>query len=223
MTEPKERNRLTELRDKNGLTEAEYLASYRRGDWPLPSVTADQVLISQDGKEYDILLVRRGGHPCIGQWALPGGFVNEQEPPWKAAARELEEETSLSGLSSTLLGVFGDPYRDIRGWTVTCAYCTLVDRHKLRPKAGDDAQDARWFRLSWKRQDGLLQICLADTTEASSQWGGLTALLRPMVLESPLGQDTYYELLENQGLAFDHAKIIATAIPRLERLPSHGM
>ncbi len=105
----------------------------------------------------------------------------------------------------------------------TIAYCTLVDRHKLRPKAGDDAQDARWFRLSWKRQDGLLQICLADTTEASSQWGGLTALLRPMVLESPLGQDTYYELLENQGLAFDHAKIIATAIPRLERLPSHGM
>lgn len=223
MTEPKERNRITELKDKNGLTEAEYLASYHRGDWPLPSVTADQVLASQDGRDYDILLIRRGGHPCIGQWALPGGFVNEQEPPWKAAARELAEETGLSGLPSTLLGVFGDPSRDVRGWTITCAYCTLVDRHKLAPKAGDDAQDARWFRLSWKRQDGLLQIRLSDTAEDASPCGALTALLRPTVHKSPLGQDTYYELLENQGLAFDHAKIIATAIPRLEELSAQAM
>ncbi len=235
---------MSDLKDRNGLTETEYMASYRRGDWPLPSVTADQVLISPDGGSYDILLIRRGGHPCIGQWALPGGFVNEEEPPWKAAARELEEETSLSGLQSILLGVFGDPGRDIRGWTVTCAYCSLVDRRKLKPKAGDDAREARWFRLSWERQDGLLRIYLADTeagtrqqqgigadagqqgTEASGKQqdglhGGcvLTALLRPMTLENPLGQDTHYELLENQGLAFDHAKIIATAIPHLERLP----
>ncbi len=257
---------MSDLKDRNGLTETEYMASYRRGGWPLPSVTADQVLISPDGGSYDILLIRRGGHPCIGQWALPGGFVNEEEPPWKAAARELEEETSLSGLQSILLGVFGDPGRDIRGWTVTCAYCSLVDRRKLKPKAGDDAREARWFRLSWERQDGLLRIFLtgpeagtghpqgtgADAgqqgTEASGKqqdgWNGtrtgtgqqgpeasgkqqdglhggcvLTALLRPMTLENPLGQDTHYELLENQGLAFDHAKIIATVIPHLERLP----
>ena len=216
---------MEDFRDANGLTEAEYLASYRRDGWPLPSVTADQVLISPDNGSYDILLVRRGGHPCIGQWALPGGFVNEQEPPWKAAARELEEETSLSGLSPILLGVFGDPERDVRGWTITCAYCTLTDRNKLTPMAGDDARDARWFRLSWKRQDGLLRIFLTDARHnASPEDSGnpsglqLTALLRPLVLENPFGQDTHYELLENQGLAFDHAKIIATAIPRLEEI-----
>lgn len=235
---------MSDLKDRNGLTETEYMASYRRGDWPLPSVTADQVLISPDGGSYDILLIRRGGHPCIGQWALPGGFVNEEEPPWKAAARELEEETSLSGLQSILLGVFGDPGRDIRGWTVTCAYCSLVDRRKLKPKAGDDAREARWFRLSWERPDGLLRIFLTGPEAGTGQQQGtaadarqqgpeangkqqdglhggcvLTALLRPMTLENPLGQDTHYELLENQGLAFDHAKIIATAIPHLDRLP----
>ena len=248
---------MTEQKDKNGLTEAEYLSSYRRDGWPLPSVTADQVLISPSGSGYEILLVRRGGHPCINQWALPGGFVNEQEPPWKAAARELEEETSLSGLPPILLGVFGDPNRDVRGWTITCAYCALVSRQQLNPQAGDDAREACWFRLSWERQDGLLRICLtaspesqahtlqaqeaspkdpacatqaqdalqkdqACATQAQDAFPEgcirLTALLRPLVLENPIGQDTHYELLENDGLAFDHAKIIATAIPHLERL-----
>lgn len=220
---------MTEQKDKNGLTEAEYLSSYRRDGWPLPSVTADQVLISPSGSGYEILLVRRGGHPCINQWALPGGFVNEQEPPWKAAARELEEETSLSGLRPILLGVFGDPNRDVRGWTITCAYCTLVSRQQLTPQAGDDAREACWFRLSWERQDGLLRISLTASPEtqactpqgeAASPEGcrRLTALLRPLVLENPIGRDTHYELLENDGLAFDHAKIIATAIPHLEKL-----
>lgn len=227
---------MTELKDKNGLTEAEYLSSYRRDKWPLPSVTADQVLISPGSSGYEILLVRRGGHPCINQWALPGGFVNEQEPPWKAAARELEEETGLSGLPPILLGVFGDPDRDVRGWTITCAYCALVSRQQLKPKAGDDARETRWFLLSWERQDGLLRIHLTDNPEGqagspkgqagnpegqagvSGESCSLTALLRPTVLENPIGQDTHYELLENDGLAFDHAKIIATAIPHLEKL-----
>ena len=220
---------MTEQKDKNGLTEAEYLSSYRRDGWPLPSVTADQVLISPSGNSYEILLVRRGGHPCINQWALPGGFVNEQEPPWKAAVRELEEETSLSGLPPILLGVFGDPNRDVRGWTITCAYCTLVSRQQLNPQAGDDAREACWFRLSWERQDGLLPICLTASPESQActpqgeaaspeSCCRLTALLRPLALENPIGRDTHYELLENDGLAFDHAKIIATAIPHLEKL-----
>ena len=85
-----------ELRDKNGLTEAEFLANYRPGDYPRPSVAADIVIFTRKEDTVRVLLVRRGGHPCLGQWALPGGFVEPGETVGHAAARELEEETGYT-------------------------------------------------------------------------------------------------------------------------------
>ncbi len=202
---------MSELRDKNGLTEAEFLAAYRPGDWPRPSVTADQVLLSREEGGYSVLLIRRGGHPCLGRWALPGGFVEFREPPWKAAVRELREETSLENVPTTLLGVFGDPNRDPRGWTITCAYCTLLDRSRLKARAADDARDAKWFRLSWSHQGEELLLRLDEGEEH------LTARLRGDVVENPLGRETRWTMVENSGLAFDHAKVLAAAVDRLEQ------
>ncbi len=202
---------MSELRDQNGLTEAQFLAAYRPGNWPHPSVTADQVLLSREEAGYSVLLIRRGGHPCLGRWALPGGFVELQEPPWKAAVRELREETGLEQIPTTLLGVFGDPDRDPRGWSITCAYCTLLDRGRLPVRAADDARDARWFRLSWRREGEELLLLLEEGDER------LTARLRGDVVENPLARETRWDLLENDGLAFDHAKILAAAVDRLDR------
>ena len=68
-----------ELRDKNGLTEAEFLAQYRPGDYPRPSVAADIAIFSPGEEGPQVLLIRRGGHPCLGQWALAGGVVERGE------------------------------------------------------------------------------------------------------------------------------------------------
>ena len=69
---------MNELRDKNGLTEEEFLAAYRPGDYPRPSVAADMVIFTimdRDEKNYRklpqkelrVLLVKRGGHPFLGR------------------------------------------------------------------------------------------------------------------------------------------------------------
>ena len=41
---------MEELRDKNGLTEKEYLAAYRPGDYVKPSVAVDMVIFSAANK-----------------------------------------------------------------------------------------------------------------------------------------------------------------------------
>ena len=71
-----------ELRDKNGLTEAEYLKDYNPNKWRKPSLTSDICIIARGEGDDKLLLIRRGNHPCIGKWALPGGF---SEPPGQSA------------------------------------------------------------------------------------------------------------------------------------------
>lgn len=43
----------------------------------------------------DILLIKRENVPCVGEWALPGGHLEQNETWQECAARELEEETGL--------------------------------------------------------------------------------------------------------------------------------
>ena len=134
------------LRDARGLTENEAIARYRSKNYPRPAMTADIVIFRREAGEQKVLLVKRGGHPFLGQWALPGGFANENEPIEETAARELEEETGVSGLSLHLVDVFSEPGRDPRGWVVSVAYAAMVDG-MLPVKAGDDAAAAGWFTL----------------------------------------------------------------------------
>ena len=95
-----------------------------------------------------MLLIRRKGHPFIGKLALPGGFANENEPVEITAARELEEETGVSGLELKLVDVFSKPNRDPRGWVVSAAFVSVVDAGRLNVQAGDDAAEAGWYDIA---------------------------------------------------------------------------
>lgn len=63
----------------------------------------------------------------------------------QAVARELTEETGLRAGSVRLLGVYSRPGRDPRGPTVSIAF--RVQGKPKEPRAGSDAQDARWVPL----------------------------------------------------------------------------
>jgi 8-oxo-dGTP diphosphatase len=113
-------------------------------DYPRPAVTVDITLFRRGTSDrVEVLLIKRARGPFKGQWALPGGFVDDDESLEAAAARELREETGLEHITLTQLGAFGDPGRDPRGHTVSVVF-TAVLTGEVEAKAADDAEDARW-------------------------------------------------------------------------------
>lgn len=119
-------------------------------EYPRPAVTVDAVVYGYQSEELRVLLIERGGEPFRGAWALPGGFLNENEDLPAAVRRELLEETGVSPLHLEQLGSWGTPGRDPRGHTITVAYTALVRLGSHSAKAATDATDARWFPV-----DGL--------------------------------------------------------------------
>lgn len=116
-------------------------------EYPRPAVTVDVVLFTIRAGELAVLLIRRGGAPFKGHWALPGGFVEENETLERAASRELKEETGIEQSALEQLGAFGDPGRDPRGHTVSVAFYAFLVA-PARPVAADDAADAQWVSIA---------------------------------------------------------------------------
>jgi len=115
-------------------------------DYPRPALTVDIVIATREARPR-VLLIRRLKEPFAGSWALPGGFVDENERLADAARRELEEETGLTVAQIEQLYTAGDPGRDPRGWTVSVAYLAQVNPDELKAVAADDAEAVGWFAL----------------------------------------------------------------------------
>lgn len=109
-------------------------------------VTVDIVIFTIQDGILKVLLVKRRIAPFAGQFALPGGFVHEDEDLDEAALRELQEETGVADVYLEQLYSFGDPDRDPRGRVITVAYFALISSdHNLR--AGSDAAEADWYSI----------------------------------------------------------------------------
>ena len=103
-----------DARDQNGMTETEFLRQYDPDRYEKPAVTVDMLIFTVNPeRDYslELLMIERGGHPYLGKWALPGGFVEMNESLEEAAARELKEETGCHITFINLSGGVGVPYR----------------------------------------------------------------------------------------------------------------
>lgn len=116
-------------------------------EYPHPAVTTDIVIFTIRDGQLKLLLIRRGGEPFKGKWALPGGFVEIDEDLEEGARRELEEETGVSGVWLEQLYTFGRPGRDPRERVITVAYYALVPSDRLAIRAATDAEAVGWFAL----------------------------------------------------------------------------
>jgi 8-oxo-dGTP diphosphatase len=117
-------------------------------DWPRPMVTVDAVVFAVSPDAVKLLLIKRKNDPFTGQWAIPGGFIGIDEELDVAVARELTEETGLTGVKLEQLHTFGKPGRDPRGRQITVAYMGIITDGLERIKAGDDAEQAQWFDIN---------------------------------------------------------------------------
>jgi 8-oxo-dGTP diphosphatase len=114
-------------------------------DHPRPALTVDCVVFGIDDEDLKVLLVQRDVEPFMGRWAIPGGFVHEEEGLEEAARRELQEETGLDRIFLEQLFTFGDVGRDPRGRVVSVAYYALVKLGDHKVRAATDAREASWF------------------------------------------------------------------------------
>lgn len=198
--------------------EKAFLSSYNISDYERPSVTADIIAFmirSQESGNYrrnsktslSLLLIKRGGYPFKGCWALPGGFLNPDETIEQCALREIEEETSVKPVSIMPVGLFSEPGRDPRGWIISNAFVSILSETSVNQQSGDDADDAQWFDVSFdKDENGDYRLDLTYENEK------LSAVLSEEKTE--FGR-TYFKIKDSGSLAFDHAKIIATALTSL--------
>ncbi len=112
-------------------------------------VTVDAIVFGYSKKDgVSILLIQRKYDPFKNSWAIPGGFVLEEESLEQAVRRELEEETGIEVNYLEQLYTFGEPQRDPRQRIVSVAYFGLVKTtHYQELKASTDAENAKWFSI----------------------------------------------------------------------------
>ena len=211
---------MKQLRDKNGLTLEEFLARYDPNKYRHPSVTVDMAVFTMLRTEGEcdlaVLLIRRGNHPYLGTWALPGGFVEMEDELVDAAARELQEETGVTGVPLRPFGMFGGVNRDPRTRVISAGFFAVAPMCSLAPGAGDDAADASLFVV----ETSLEAASASAETYRMTLFGRRILCARAQLRYDALGAQAAQVPGEMAGdLASDHGLVLFSALRALAALP----
>lgn len=137
-----------------------YKQAWKAAPYAPTFVTTDAVVV-QSGH---VLLIQRRAAPGAGLWALPGGFVNQEEYLIDGMVRELREETKLKVPVPVIKGsvvlqrVFDKPDRSLRGRTITHAFLVQLPPGELpQVKGSDDAKDAKWVPINAIKENEMFE------------------------------------------------------------------
>lgn len=197
-----------------------FVAGYDDTKYVKPSVTTDIVIFGMfDSEESNyrkisekilkILLIKRKVGPFKDCYALPGGFVKPTETLSQAAARELEEETNLPCDFLEPFGTYSTPGRDPRGWVISNGFMALLDASGYHVQGGDDAKEAKWFEISFRKEKENWKICLKNEDDT------IQAVVKDIAGKWDVR--SRFISVESDEIAFDHEIIIADAITQLRQ------
>lgn len=213
--------------------EDEFLKAYNIKEYERPSLATDIVVFAVKNndlqensnftaKDLSVVLIKRGEHPFMNDWALPGGFVKSNESVEETAYRELQEEAGVTEVDLSQLQVFSQPQRDPRGWIVSSAFVGITNQSNIHLQFGDDAIDSRFFDIQLTLTDvttnelknkniTLEQYELILTNENKE----ITAIIQKETTKKLIGSKVKFSIVESNGLAFDHAKILVVALEKV--------
>ncbi len=219
--------------NKNAQTEQEFLSDYKPDKYDRPSVTVDVLVFAidtipnpdvrkLDDKKLQVLLVKRANHPFINTWGVPGGFIHMDESLEEAAMRELKEETDVDNIYIEQLYTFGDVNRDPRMRVIATSYMALINKTYSKLKAGTDVIDAKWFDVV----DQVLEVTETEEEDRhtiekiieiklNTEDIKVRAKLKETVKIVNRFSTSKLEILEQENISFDHAKIIYYGIDRM--------
>ena len=108
-----------------------------------PWIGIDAIILNEDKTK--VLLIKRGSKAYHGYWGFISGRVDWGEEIKETVIREVKEETNLEAIEVKFIGRYYD--KKGRHPTKTMICLPHICKAKGELKAGDDADDAKWFSL----------------------------------------------------------------------------
>ena len=110
-------------------------------------VAVDCIIFGFDGKELNLLLIKRNFPPAAGEWSLMGGFLEGKESLDEAAKRVLKKLTGLDNVFLEQLQGYGEINRDPGERVISIAYYALIKIDEYNKELAND-HNAQWFPIN---------------------------------------------------------------------------
>ena len=200
------------------MTEKEFLQEYDISQFDRPSVAADIAVLAirseytdnyrrEANKKLSVLLVKRGAYPYKDKWALPGGFLQQNETLEECAVRKTIEKTGVDPVSVMPTGVFSELDRDPRTRVISHAFVSVLTED-VDIKSTGEAGETKWFDVEFTREGESCTLRLRSDN----------ITIETIMKRSSHKFGNYrYTYISGDKLAFDHSLILAASLSALRK------